>query len=192
MTTLDLQSLGFTDTELRDRVVERIADQAMLKQGVTFDGDECFDESIFAQQLDALVKQRIEDTISAIAEKHVLPNVAACVENLTLQATNVWGEARGEKVTFIEYLTQRAEAYLAEKVDYSGNTKTEARSGYSWKASQTRVSHLVHAHLQYSIKRAMEDALKTANSAIVEGIEGAVKIKLAEVAKALKVSVKTS
>jgi len=37
---------------------------------------------------------------------------------------------------------------------------------------------------------AMQQALAAANSAIVGGIEGAVKIKLAEVAAALKVTVK--
>ena len=64
-------------------------------------------------------------------------------------------------------------------------------NSYNWSAKQTRIVHLVHQHLQYSIENAMKEALKIANSAIVGGIEGAVKLKLAEVAAALKIDVKT-
>mgnify|MGYP001609874141 FL=1 len=81
----------------------------------------------------------------------------------------------------------RAEAYLKEELDHNGKTKAE---DYNWKKSGTRIAYLVHEHLQYSIQTAMKEALTTANSAIVGGIEQAVKIKLAEVAASMKVELK--
>ena len=70
-----------------------------------------------------------------------------------------------------------------------GESKSEA-GGYSWSARQTRITHLVHEHLQHEISVAMKDAIKAANSKIAEGIQETVKIKLAEITKSLKVQTK--
>ncbi|WP_414553237.1 hypothetical protein [Stenotrophomonas forensis] len=185
---ITLESLGFTKEELQERVIARIC--AKLLEGVGYDEDdnEFTTASQFQRQMQARVREQIETTINTIAEREVLPNVATYIENLTLQETNRWGEKTGEKVTFIEYLTRRAEAYMQEKVNFDGKTKDEADS-YSWSGTQTRITHLVHQHLHYSIDSAMKDALKIANSAIATGIQETVKTKLAEISTTLKVGV---
>lgn len=182
MSAIDLSALGFTQDELRDRVIDRLCDRLMET------GD--FEDTEFAGKLNQAIQKRIDHAINRLAEKHVLPNVTQYVENLTLQATNKWGEKTGKPVTFIEYLVERADAYLREDVNYEGQSKEEARNGYDWKRAQTRVMHLVHQHLQYSVSTAMQEALRTANSAIVGGLEEAVKIKLSEFAASLAVAVK--
>lgn len=174
---LTLESLGLSRDEIFARVVDRISELAME------DWNDEMDKVLQAQ-----VMEKVNAAVETIAGRHVLPNVAAYVEALCLQETNKWGEKRGAPVTFVEYLVQRAEAYLTEPVDYAGKPKSGGE--YHWKASQTRVSHLVHEHLQYSIQQAMTRALKDANSAIVGGIEEAVKIKLNQVADSLKVVAK--
>jgi hypothetical protein len=188
---ITIESLGLSADELADRVVNK-AVEALLSKHIsgTDDGEpwEGFDDSPFAAAMQKRIKEKVEEAIDQIAGKHVLPNVAAYVETLCLQETNKWGEKRGEPVTFVEYLVARANAYLAEEVDFRGKTKTE--EGYGWKKNTTRVAYLVHEHLQYSIETAMKAALTDANSKIVGGIEAAIKIKLAEVAASLKVQVK--
>lgn len=186
---MDLESLGFTKKELQDRVVESVSRKVLESVGYDEEGDEVSTESKFLRTVEKRVKAHIDTSIQALAEKHILPNVAAYIENLTIQETNRWGEKAGTKVSFIEYLTQRADHYMREDVNYEGKTKTEA-NGYSWSRSQTRVAHMIDKHLHYSIESAMKDALANANSAIVGGIQETVKIKLAEVANGLKLTVK--
>lgn len=186
-----LEALGITADELTNRIVDKCVEQLMTDVNFDEDGDEWRGRSRLAEQLDKRIKQQINDTVNALAEKHVLPNVSAYVENLTLHATNKWGEKKGQTVTFIEYLTQRAEDYMQEKVNYEGKAKDEA-GGYSWNGTQTRITHLVHQHLHYSIDSAMKSALQIATSGIAAGLQETCKTKLAEIAQKLKVEVKTA
>lgn len=184
---MNLADLGFTKEELQQRVIDQLCRQVMEGTFTDEDGEEYNSDSAFARTLHEHVRKQVDASISALAEKHVLPNVHAYIENLTLQTTNKWGEKQGRPVTFIEYLTQRAEAYMLEEVNYEG--KTKGQDSYSWKGTQTRISHLIERHLHYSIENAMKAALVNANSAIVGGIEKTVQIKLAEVAASLKLKV---
>lgn len=188
--TLNLKSLGFTQEELQEKVIERLCEQATSIIRYDEEGEEYTVKTNFSQKLNEVVQKHINDTIMAIAEKHVLPKVGEYIENLILQETNQWGEARGKPITFIEYLVQRAETYMTEKVNYEGKSKAQS-AGFSWSGTQTRLSHLIHEHLHYSISTAMEKALKDANSHIVEGLEKTVKIKLEEISKGLKIGLKT-
>lgn len=189
MSDLTLESLGFTTEELQDRVVERIVEMYVSEIGYDDSGNEYSRKSGFATKLKEAVNKRVDDAIEKIIDEHILPNAATYVESITLQATNMWGEKKGASVTFIEYLVQRAESYLTEKVNYQGKAKEE--DSYSWSGTQTRITHLVHEHLHYSIEKAMKEALSVANKSIAGGIQEAVRIKLAEVTASLKVSVAT-
>jgi hypothetical protein len=188
----ELESLGITKEQIIERVIEACADRIMTDCGLTDeDGNprSCQENSPLAIKLKAIVKERIDAGLAQVVDKHILPNVTQYIENVTLQETNKWGEKRGSLVTFIEYLTGRAEAYLTEKVDYQGKSQGESQ-GYSWIGSQTRITHMVHEDLHYSIATAMKKALEIANSAIATGIEETVRIKLQEVCKSLQVKVK--
>ena len=186
-----LESLGITAEELTNRIVDKCVEQLMDDVNFDEDGDEWRARSAIAKQLDARIKKQIDDTVSALAEKYILPNVSTYIENLTLQTTNQWGEKKGQKLTFIEYLTQRAEDYMQEKVNFDGKTKSES-SGFSWNGTQTRLTHMVHQHLHYSIDSAMKNALRVATSSITEGLQETCKVKLGEIAQKLKVEVKTN
>ncbi len=187
--SFDLESLGITKEELQQRVIDRAVERIFETTGIDEDGDDFIETSPFAGRLEKAVKAAIDDRVAEIAEKHVLPITGDLVENIVLQATNKWGEKTGQPVTFREYMIARAENYLTEQVDYQGKTKGEA-GGFSWNASQTRITHLVHQHFQYSIHTAMTEAVKSANDKIAEGIQEAVKVKLGEITQKLKVEVK--
>ncbi|MCR5875118.1 hypothetical protein LRS10_13550 [Phenylobacterium sp. J426] len=187
---LTLEVLGLSQEDLANRLVDRLADGLLTDLHYDEDGFEFRGTSPFAKSLNKLVKARLDALVEDLGSKHVLPRVSELVENLVLQETNRWGEPTGKSVTFIEYLVQRAEAYMTEKVNYEGKSKDES-GGYSWSGTQTRVAHLIHKHLHYSIETAMKEALANANSAIAKGLLDTVKLKLGEATAALKVAVTT-
>jgi hypothetical protein len=189
MSTITLESLGFTQEELQKRVIDQLCDQFTSGMDYNPDDGRYPVESDFAKQLEKLVQKRIDDTINAIAEKHVLPNVAQYVDNLTLQETNNWGEKKGTQLTFTEYLIKRAEVYVQEQVDSEGKGKQESSSSY-WSGKQTRITYLVNKHLQYSIETAMKQAMQEATGQIARGIHETARLKLNEIAASLKVTVK--
>ena len=176
--SIDLESLGFTKEELQERVIDRLCDE--------FLHDKDFDAGWLAGQVKDKVKEAIQDSVNALAETHILPNVRAYIETLVLTETNGWGEKKKE-YTFIEYLTKKANDYISEKVDFDGKPKDAG--SYGWSGKQTRIAHMIHNHLHYNIDSAVKDAIKNANSVLVKGIEDTVKIKLNEIAKSLKVGV---
>jgi hypothetical protein len=185
-----LESLGISKDAIEQKLIEHLAQELLTEIQYDYNDDsEYRARSSLAKKLDALVKNHIDTTINALAEKHVLPNVSSYIENLTLQTTNQWGEKKGAPVTFIEYLTQRAEDYMQEKVSYDGKSKSES-GPYSWNGTQTRITHMVHQHLHHSIETAMKQALQIATSGIATGLQETVKTKLAEVSQRLKVEVK--
>jgi len=185
---MDIEALGFTQEELQDRVVNQICETVL--SGMEYDPHEdCPVASRFEKVINARIEQQVNDTINALAEKHVLPNVAQYIEELTLQKTNEWGEKKGEPVTFVEYLVQRAQAYMQEKVDFDGKSKDEA--GYSWRGKQTRITCLIHAHLHYAIESAMKKALSGATGEIAKGISETAKIQLNKIAAKMDIAVTT-
>lgn len=186
--SIDLNALGFTKEELQERVINLIASQVMEGSFRDEDGEEYTDNSEFSRRLNKKVAEKVDQEIQAIAERHVLPNVANFIETLCLQETNKWGEKTGNKMTFTEYLVSRAESYMTELVSFDG--KSKGSDSYSWKGTQTRLTHLVNQHLHYSIENAMKDALRVANSQIAKGIEETVKLKLADITQSLQVTAK--
>jgi hypothetical protein len=185
----DLAALGFTKEELQNRVIDQIVESVMYGRYADEDGDETFRDSRFKLELDKRVQKRIDDTINSLAEKHILPNVSKYIEDLTLQQTNQWGEKKGAPVTFVEYLVQRAQAYMQEEVNSSGKTRAEDSYGFSGK--QTRITYLIHEHLHYTIETAMKGALQVATGEIARGIHETARLKLNEIAASLKVTVNT-
>lgn len=182
-----LEALGITADSLIDRIVNKCAEELLTEVNFDEEGDEWRNRSRIARELDKRIKDHIDATVSKIADQHVLPKVGEFIEGLTLTQTNQWGEKRGETVTFVEYLTQRAGSYMCEEVNHNGKSKAE--EGYSWSKHSTRITYEINRHLQYSIEIAMKQALKDANSQIAKGLEGAVKLALESATAKLKVAV---
>lgn len=165
--------------DARRKAIERAAEMIVEK----IDGEDY-------SKLDGVIQKAIDAALDKYLNEIVLPHVEKQITEVTLQETNRWGEKTGgKKVPFKEYLVERAEKWLAEEVNYDG--KSKASDSFGWKPYQTRVAHMVHNHLHFHIERAMNEALKTANSAIVGGIEHTVKMKLAEVSAAMSIQLKT-
>lgn len=179
---MNITELGFTKEEVLEKVVDRIVSDMLEHHFQNYDGDISVTQTKFSDQIKKLVVNRIDDTVKLMADREILPKVADLVESLTLQETNKWGEKIGKPVTFIEYLVQRAEHYIMEEVDYNGKAKRDGDS-YNWKASGTRISHLIHSHLDHHIRLAMQEAMKVAVGSVAKGIHETARIKLNEIAE---------
>jgi hypothetical protein len=178
------EQIGMDQEELQERVVAGLVEKILLEN------DDQFVQGQVMTEVGKRVLAAIDEKVVVVCDEFVLPRIEALVDDLCLQKTNRWGEKVGEKMTFTEYLIQRAEQYLTIDVNTDGESKGESRSSY-WSKSQTRISHMIDKHLHYEISRAMKAAVDEANKSITEGLEEACKIKLAEIGESLKVEVKT-
>ena len=175
--TINLEALGITSEELTDRIVE-----SAVQRILEFEGDV---GGRIWQRLHQELESSIDAAVEKIGNEQLDALVQSLVEGITLQQTNKWGEEKGESVTFIEYLTQRAETYMQELVDFDGK-----KPDYHSRGSQTRITHLVERHLHYSIDSAVKAALKDVNSQLSQGISETVKLKLGEALERIKVEVR--
>lgn len=175
MATVDMEALGLDAKRIEDRVVDQLVEN--LSQTDDYES-----------RIQELVMKRIDSAIEAIALKHVLPNMQEYVEKFMLTRTNEWGQQIGSSMTFTEYLVKRANDYLAEKVNYEGQTKKEAGS-FSWHGKSSRVVYLIDQHLHYHIAEAMKRAVSTINESIASGLEATVKDSIKHLQQNLKVAV---
>jgi hypothetical protein len=149
MTALTIEALGLSKDELIERLIDKAAEDLLSDRTYDEDGEPYGRRhSQFRAALDKRIAERIDKAIDEIAAKNVLPNVAAYVEGLCLQATNEWGEKKGAPVTFIEYLVKRAEnsapdAIAITRVD--GQTfgqQIDRRRAEVWLDEQERVTRV--------------------------------------------------
>jgi len=187
MSGINLEELGLTKDDLQDRLIDALCERMLQRHDIDDDG--CLiDDSRLREELDKAIKARIDEGIQRLARIHLLPKVDDMVENIVIQKTNDWGEPKGEALTFIEYLIARAEAYMTEKVSRDGKSKNE--DSYNFRAHTTRITYLIDQHLHYSIQTAMKKAMNDANSAIADGLQGAVKLALKQATENLTVTAK--
>ena len=180
---METLELGISQEELREQIINRAAERLV---------EHFVHEDDARAAMDSIVRDATKAVVEQVASETVEPLVQGQIEEIALQRTNQWGEAQGEAVTFTEYLVQRAERYMVEPVNYKGETKAEARGmGWNHRDTQARLAYMIDKHLQYSIKTAVEDALKNLNTALGQSLANTVKIHLRQVLDKLKVEVKT-
>lgn len=172
--------LGLSIEKLREVVIERATAQLVAS---VRDRD-------YSHSMEGIINNATAAAVKEYADQVVLPQVRDQLEDVCFQMTNEYGEKKGEKMTFRQFLVNRADAWMTEPVDFRGKTKAEVYGG-SWSKYQTRVAHLVHEHLHFSIRHAIETALKDMNSKVATGLAETVKTQLALVLAGLKVSVST-
>ena len=187
----DLEALGFSKEEIAERVIDRICSSILSTQTSDEDGYGYEIPSEFKRDLDRAVKARIDAEVTRIADKHITPRIGELIEGVSLQRTNEWGEAKGEPVTFTEYLVQRAEAYMTETVDYQGKSKKENGS-FSFTGCGTRVAYMIDEYLHHSIETAMKQALADANATIAKGLNETVRNAINNLTVNVKTEVKSA
>ncbi len=186
--SVNLEALGLSTEDLRDRVVERVCQKLMKSIGYDPDcGDTYEADSELVRKFRTEMKTRIDEQVTVFGETHFTPHIKEIIEATTIEQTNNYGEKTGESMTFIEYLVKSAKGYLMELVDYQG--KPKKRGDSYWHSEGTRIAHMIHDYLYSHIETAMKDALKIANEALVDGIKKTVEIKMKEIVKSIKTTV---
>ena len=189
MTELTLASIGLSEDQLAEKLVEKLAANVLTSLQYDEGSGEWYGESAFAKKLDAMVKQRLTEIVDKIASEHVLPMVGKMVEEVTFQQTNGYGEPKRPPQTFREYLADLAQKWMTEPVSYDG--KVKGQDSFSWQPKTTRVGYMIGQYLHHHIEREMKEALGGVNAKIAEGLEAAVKLQPKQVLDNLKVNVST-
>lgn len=185
---LDLAELGISREDLLERVIDRIVDNVLVTREDSNAVEE-FSTDLYNGVMKEL-KARIDKAVVDLGDRLITPNVQAMIEATVLQETNQWGEKKGQRLTFTEYLVWRAKEYFNEKVDFHGKSKEETSYG-SFQGCQTRMTAMIHGHLHFRVEEAMKEVLKDANKIIVGGIVEACKTQLKQISDSLKVNVET-
>lgn len=182
-----LAQLGMTKEELADRVVQQ-AVRELLHDGAG-DGYDGPAPSRFAEQLQKQIRRSIDRGVRAIGDR-VSPEVERLIEATELRETNRWGEPKGERQTFREYLVAHAQRYYTEQVDREGQAKNEVRYPSDWRAHTTRAVYLIDRHLRSTIDGVLEQVVAEASKLFAGGLEAGVKQSLEELLQRLKVETK--
>ena len=183
-----LKALGISPEELGSRIVDQAVETLLNTTGFNPDTEEeTRYESRFKREIEARVKQAVDDKIAALAAVHLVPRVGEMIESANMQKTNGYGEPKGEPMTFKEYSARRAEAYMAEDVDINGRTKSEG--GYDWRISGQRLTVLMRNYIRDTLEAAAKAAVNDVNKVIADNIGKAAKQAIAQAGAAIKVSV---
>jgi hypothetical protein len=189
--SLAIADIGLTQEELQDRVIDTMATKLLKTLSCDEDGDEVYASSVLEKKLKEIVEKRIQDAIERTAAVHVLPRVDDIIETFTIQETNTWGEKVPGKtpLTFTEFLVKKAEEYMQEQVDWNGKPKSQ--SDYNWRASQSRLTHVIHKHMHDHIEKAMKQVIGDGTTQIAKALHETCRVKINEIASKLQVNVST-
>ncbi len=186
----NLEQLGITKEELADRVVDGVARQLMFDVSVDDEGEMTGRlESGFSRVLRTRLLEAVSEAVDALAEKQIVPALVAQLAELDFQPQSRYGEPKGEKITYKEYLASRADSWLTQIVDGDGNEKGD-RSYYDQSRKTTRAAFLVNQYFSRTVESALKEAVGAANEKIAEGLEKAIAMKIREIATGLKVDIK--
>jgi len=179
MAEITLCDLGFTKEELEEKLLARLVREVLT--GISYDDEdgEYEVDSTFAKKVNALVKTEVDSGIERMAQKHLYPRINEQINTIVLAETNRWGErTKREEVTFAEYITNKADAWLIEPIDSSG--KTQAEAGSYFRAETTRLAKLVEASIDSTVRKECAALAAQFKDSFETSIADAVKIKLRE------------
>lgn len=180
------EMLGITQDQMRDMVIEKMADKALEEVGLDEEGNayKHMNKAVLNavyKRVDVMVHEAVTKILSETTEK----GIEEWVAGLGFLRTNNYGEPKGEPLTFREWLEKKVSAWFNEKVDANGST-----SGYGSKDTN-RLSLIIHKHIHYHVQTCVERVIKDGNAVIAGGIEANVKQALSDIAAKMKVTVTT-
>ncbi len=189
-TNLTCEDFGLSQEQMIDRLIETMADRLLGEDEDYEPEEESYGlRKTVMDKLDAKIKERIDEQVTKIAEKHVFGAVGQMLENLVFPQTNKFGEAKKEPLTLREYLAKRAEGYMAEEVDRNGKTKSQ--DSYSWRPDSSRLMYAVNENLQYVMNIEVEKAAKSVHGAFAKSVQDAVTRAIRDLRVSVSASVKS-
>lgn len=185
-----LESIGLNKEVLQEKVIEAACKKLLVE--TEWDDEECGSypiDSEFKKKIENKIAIQFDDTITAIAEKHVYPRINELIETTIIQRTNEYGEKKGQPVTLIEMLCSRAEGSMMELVDDYGRTQQECRlQDRSWypKDAKPRIIRMVDEYLKNAIRNAMEESFKGLGTTVAKALEETARAQLKDMGERFK------
>ena len=185
-----LEALGITAEDLTQRIVDQAVESLMSSTGYNPDSDsEVTYESRFKREIEKKLQEAVDKKISDLAAVHLVPRVGELIEKTNMRKTNQYGEAKGDPMTFIEYIASRAESYMSEDVDSNGKSKAEAGDSYNWRSSGPRLTVLMRLYIRDTLEKHAKAAVTDVNTVIAKNIARAAQDAISAASAALKVNV---
>jgi hypothetical protein len=185
-----LKALGMNTEELGDRIVDQAVSALLRSTGFDPENDvEVTYDTQFKKQINERIKAAIDNKISALAEKHVVPMVGDLIEKTNFQSTNGYGEPKGPAVTFREYIVSLAEKYMSDDVDYNGRSKQESKDSYNWSKDGPRLMVLMKMYIRETMEKAAKSAVNDVNKESAKSIANAALDAIQKTVASIKVSV---
>lgn len=186
---ISLEAFGFTKEELQQRIVDQCVEQVMRSVGMDDEGAAHSYQSSISQKIQAKAKKQIDDALNEFTAKFLTPSISTYLETLSLQPTSIYGEKKGQPQTFLEYLTQRSQEWLSEKVNEKGESYKD--NSYSWKEHSTRGAWLIDSHLKARITEMLVGGITQTHQALAKSMEAEVKAAFQKVFSTLSVTTVT-
>lgn len=185
-----LEALGISPEELGSRIVEQCVEALLNSTGFNPETEEeTRYESRFKREIEARIKEAVDNKIAALAAEHVIPRVGEMIEKADMRKTNGYGEPKTPPMTFKEYIASRAEAYMSEDVNYHGKSKAEDGDGYNWRNEGPRLTVLMRNYIRDTLEKHAKAAVTDVNKVIAANIEKAARDAISSASAALKVTV---
>lgn len=185
-----LEALGVIPADLAERVVEQAVNALLESVGYDSEGEEFSQASKFKKQINQRVQEAVDRKVDAMFAQYVLPRVGEIIEAADMRKTSAYGEPKGEPMTFKEYIANRAETYMSEKVDYNGVSKSDSRDSYQWREYGPRLAVLMQLYIRDTMDKAAKSAVTNVNKEIAKNIEQAAKDAIAKCAENISITVK--
>jgi hypothetical protein len=181
MNPIDLKSIGITEEELQQRVVDAIVNRMLSSTAFNYDEGQSFTTaSPVYRKIQESIKSAIDAKFDMFFESHVCPLVGTKIDDLVIQKTNEWGEKRGEPVTFLEYLIEQAEKHLNEPLDARGRTRSQCaatRDSFNPVRGSTRLANAIDQkiamHLEQCVTIVVRDATDKVGTAMQDVLKNA-------------------
>lgn len=123
------------------------------------------------------IQEQVESQIRIHCDDTVSPLISEEICKFVIQQTNNFGEQKGEPVTFAEFLAEKANEYLHERVNHKG--EPVGKNSYE-RMVQSRLTHMLDKQLSHHIKTEMKDAMKSVVSAVAPAIATTCGLKIRE------------
>lgn len=185
-----LEALGINKDDLGNRIVDQAVHALLYSAGFNPETEEETSyESRFKAEIEKRIQQAVDAKIAALAAEHLVPRVGEMIEKADMRKTNRYGEPVTPPMTFKEYIAHRAEAYMAEDVNYQCQSKEESGDSYNWRKEGPRLTVLMRTYIKDTLEKSAKAAVTDVNKVIASNIEKAARDAINSAAQSLKVSV---
>ena len=161
---LPMLGIKLTPEELEQRVVDQIVSCILDQEVGDINLDEEWDsegyqrasyEGRMRHKVVKAIQTRIDKSIASYLDEHLSKNFETMVRSILFPRTNGYGEKKAEPETFLEHFERQAREYMAQRVNYNGETVAN-----SYDRGSPRLVWMLEKQFRADMQTAITKALK--------------------------------